>query len=239
MSAGQPKISDNTIRRLKSGWAIELKFSEDAFLEKSRVLIPREDLLSVTTLQFQQSIIVVCPPQLEQLLRPLTETQLLDIRILEQILKPYQPIPIGTATISYAERGTLAEQSREINARSARPEEVIEIMSHCTPDEQEESGLDQMPFRFASQSSNGKTAALSGYEIWNPHMAHVGVLTEPQMRGQGFGFAAAAMSAAAALDSDLIPQWRCRVDNTASQRLGYQLGFMKLGVQLALEVSLS
>ena len=105
MSAGQPKISDNTIRRLKSGWAIELKFSEDAFLEKSRVLIPREDLLSVTTLQFQQSIIVVCPPQLEQLLRPLTETQLLDIRILEQILKPYQPIPIGTATISYAEPG--------------------------------------------------------------------------------------------------------------------------------------
>ena len=156
-----------------------------------------------------------------------------------RVLTTFSAEPLGTATIAYADRNTWVSGSGVGSAHPASSKEALELMSGCTQDEQDESGLEQMPVQFALQSSEGSTAALSGYEAWNSDIAQLGVLTAPQKRGQGFGFTVAAAAASAALDADLIPQWRCRIDNEPSQLLGHQLGFVHLGYQLALVVTLS
>lgn len=236
MTSARLTLSDRSIERVRSGWATKINVSLDAFSHKGRLLVPGEGSSSVVALQLQESTIVICPSMLEPLLASLSETELLDMATLMHVLKPYSPDPLGTATISYADSNTLKNRSGAGVAHSAFPEEIIEVMSCCARDEQDESGLEQMPFQFAVQSSNGKTAALAGYEVWNSDIAQLGVLTAPQSRGQGFGFAAAAAAATAALHTNLIPQWRSRIDNEPSRHLGHQLGFVELGRQLALEV---
>lgn len=237
MSSAYPTLSEASIERVRSGWATKMNISLDAFSHKGRVLVPREGFSSVIALQLQQLIIVICPSMLEPLLSPLSGTELLDMFTLVHVLKFYSPAPLGTATISYAESNTLRNRSEVgMAAHPALPKEIIDVMSSCTRDEQDESGLEQMPFRFAVQPSNGKATALAGYEVWNGDIAQLGVLTAPQSRGQGFGFAAAAATATAAINANLIPQWRSRIDNEPSRQLGRQLGFVELGRQLALEV---
>lgn len=238
MSAVRPTLSESTIERVRSGWATKVGVPSTALTNEGRVIVPREGFSNVIALQLHQTIIVICPPRLEPLLSPLSGAELLDMFTLMQVLKSYNPDPFGTATLSYAERKTLADRHEVLMTHPAGLEEIIEIMSSCTQDEQNESGLEQMPFRFAAQSSKGKAAALSGYEVWNDDIAQLGALTAPQMRGQGFGFATSVAAATAALHANLIPQWRSRVDNAPSQRLGRQLGFVQLGRQLALAVTL-
>ena len=239
MNAVHLTLSENTIERIESGWATKLKVSPNALSHRGKTVVPRDGFLSVVALQLQASVVVICPPTLVPLLSRLSGIELLDMSTLLRILKRFSPDPIGTATIAYADSNTLASGAGVGVAHLATAKEVMEVMSGCTQDEQDESGLEQMPFRFAVQSRDGSTAALSGYEPWNRDIAQLGVLTAPQKRGQGFGFTVAVAAASAAMDADLIPQWRSRIDNEPSQRLGHRLGFVHLGHQLALAVSLS
>ena len=239
MSAVQPPLSENTIERAKSGWKTKLKVSPNALSHRGKTVVPREDFLRIVALQLQESVVVICPPALEPLLSRLSEIELLDMSTLLRVLTTFSPEPLGTATIAYADRNTLVSGPGVGSAHPASSKEALELMSGCTQDEQDESGLEQMPVQFALQSSDGSTAALSGYEVWNSDIAQLGVLTASQKRGQGFGFTVAAAAASAALDADLIPQWRSRIDNEPSQLLGHQLGFVHLGYQLALAVTLS
>ena len=239
MSAVHPPLSENTIERIRSGWATKVKVSPNVLSHLGKTVVPRDGFLSVVALQLQESVVVICPPALEPLLSRLSGIELLDMSTLLRVLAMFSPDPVGTATIAYADSNTLVSGAGVGVAHLASSKEVMEVMSGCTQDEQDESGLAQMPVQYALQSSDGSTTALSGYEAWNNDIAQLGVLTAPQKRGQGFGFTVAMAAASAAMDADLIPQWRSRIDNDPSQRLGHRLGFVHLGHQLALAVTLS
>ncbi len=62
-------------------------------------------------------------------------------------------------------------------------------------------------------------------------IAHLGVLTPPPFRRRGFGLLSAALATNEALDFGLVPQWRSRIENTASRRTAARLGFVEVGSQ--------
>lgn len=237
MSAAHLGLSSKTIERVRSGWVSKLGLPTHVLSNDGVVLVPHADSSTVVALQLQESVVVICPPRLEPLLSQLSKIELLNMTTLMQVLQSHKPDPIGTAAISYAENDILAGRPGTVKVHPADPEDVKAIMSGCTVEEQDESGLGQMPFRFALQSNDGIPAALSGYEVWNNDIAQLGVLTSTQMRRQGLGLAVAEMAISEAFKSNLIPQWRNRLDNRASLQLRRQLGFVQLGLQLAVSVT--
>ena len=108
------------------------------------------------------------------------------------------------------------------------------LREKCTPEDWHESGLIDMPVRVATRRADGKVAAVAGYERWGRHLAQLGVLADPAWRGHGYAAAAAARAAQAAQNEALVPQWRSRIGNTASDDLARRLGFQPIGQQLAI-----
>jgi len=154
-------------------------------------------------------------------------------------LHSYRPEVVGMATLSFAQA---SETALRLPCAGAVASEAVgeaeQVLAACTAQERQESGLEEMPavFRFVAHARDGAPAALAGYEIWAGRLAHLGVVTHPRYRRQGFASAAAAAAANAGLNERLLPQWRCRSDNLPSHALSERLGFVTLGRQLAIRL---
>lgn len=229
--------TDVTFDRVRRGWAAKLSVDVSALTVPGITLVSKESSKSVVALELQNSVVVLCPPSLVPILSPLSQSELLDMALLLRILDEYRPDPVGTATIAYADIGALRESSDTNFARVANTHEVNAVMSSCTESEQAESGLANMPVLFAAQSADGEAGAIAGYEAWNANIAQMGVLAAPNLRGQGLAFSAAQEAAHKAIEAGLVPQWRCRIGNQSSYRLGQRLGFHEMGRQLTIDLS--
>jgi hypothetical protein len=113
------------------------------------------------------------------------------------------------------------------------PQSVHDLERQCPPDDVTEVGLSRMADRFVLLDDRDATSAGSGYDEWEGILAHLGVLVPPALRRSGLGTLAGAMATNDALDSGLVPQWRCRPENTASLGLARRLGFEPVGTQTA------
>ena len=114
MRANHSKLSDATLQRIRSGWAKELGLPLKTFPDVGRLLFTREDFSFLVVVQLQDSIVIICPPQLEALIAPLMEEELFNLVTLEQILNKYNPKPIGVATLSYLESDTFVDRCESI-----------------------------------------------------------------------------------------------------------------------------
>lgn len=111
------------------------------------------------------------------------------------------------------------------------PQSVHDLERQCPPDDVTEVGLGGMADRFVLLDDREAPDAGSGYDEWEHILANVGVLVPPALRRSGRGTLAGAMATNDALDSGLIPQWRCRSENTASLGLARRLGYESVGTQ--------
>lgn len=227
---------DATRDRVRSGWASKLDVDVSLFLEPRITLVPRENSKGIFALELQDSVVVLCPASLLPVLSPLSHNELLDMNLLLRILHAYQPKPFGIASIAYAHPGTLRESPAVGMTRVANSQDAQVLFASCTQSERDESGVAGMPNLFVAQSADGGAAAIAGYEAWNADIAQMGVLANPIQRGRGLAFAAASVAAQASLDAGLIPQWRVRIGNQSSYRLGQRLGFYEMGRQLAIDL---
>nr|WP_241742910.1 GNAT family N-acetyltransferase [Arthrobacter bussei] len=57
------------------------------------------------------------------------------------------------------------------------------------------------------------------------------VITPPDERRKGYAQRIAAVAVAESMAAGLVPQWRARTDNTASQRTALRAGFAYAGTQ--------
>jgi len=180
--------------------------------------------------------VAICQPELLSTLSPLSSLDFLNMSLLLKSLDDYNVDPIGIASISYADSETLKKSSSFANSREGDLQEVELILSACAESEREESGVATMPFIFIAESITGKPAAVASYEIWSDKIAQLGVLTKPEYRKLGLAASAVQKSIQSALGSALVPQWRCRIGNSSSERLSRTLGFHNVGFQLAIDV---
>ena len=231
------RLSPPTRAAIRSGWSRKLEVPADLLGRPGVHLLERGSATAVVVLELERTVVVLAPPSATAALARLDATELLDISALLASLAHLTPRAIGTASLAYAEAVEGAGLGRgPAEAGPAGVAEAEALLSECAPAERDESGLVDMPFRFVCRSADGRPVALSGYEAWGGSIAQLGVLTRASDRRRGFAQRVAVTAARSALGGALVPQWRCRLGNDASARLGRRLGFAPYGRQLALEL---
>ncbi len=234
------RLCPPTRAAIRSGWSWKLEVPADLLGLPGVHLLERGSATAVVVLELERTVVVLAPPSATAALARLDATQLLDISGLLASLAHLTPRAIGTASLAYAEAVEGAGAGRGPAEAEAEPAGVAEaeaLLSECAPAERDESGLVGMPFRFVCRSADGRPVALSGYEAWGGSIAQLGVLTRATDRRQGMAQRVAVAAARSALGGALVPQWRCRLGNDASARLGRRLGFAPYGRQLAVDLS--
>ncbi|WP_247826936.1 GNAT family N-acetyltransferase [Arthrobacter antioxidans] len=112
---------------------------------------------------------------------------------------------------------------------------VRELERRCPPDDVAEAGLAAVehPFVLLDGDSEAPPTPLAGagYDIWQGILAHIAVITPPEDRRKGYAGRVAAVAVEDAMAAGLVPQWRARTDNTASQRTARRAGFAFAGTQ--------
>lgn len=218
------------------GWADRLGVPPEWLERPGTRTFTRHGLTAVVALRLGDATVAVAPPDAVPALDRLSGAQLLDPATMLSALAAFAPRLLGAATLAYADGATLRQPSAPA-ARAASAAEVADLVASGPADEAAESGVADMVDRLAVTAPDGTCAAVAGYQPWGDAIANVGVLTRPALRGRGLGRAVAAAASHRAIEQGLVPQWRCRVGNDASARLGASLGFVVVGRQLALEVA--
>jgi hypothetical protein len=115
---------------------------------------------------------------------------------------------------------------------------VRALERRCPPDDVAEAGLGGVEYPFVLvHGSDGEGGAEptplagAGYDIWEGILAHVAAITPPEERRKGYAGRVAAVAVEEAMAAGLVPQWRARTDNTASQRTARRAGFVFAGTQ--------
>lgn len=110
----------------------------------------------------------------------------------------------------------------------------------CPPDDVAEAGLGEAEHPFVlvdapdgheHQPDAPTPLAGAGYDVWAGILAHISVLTPPDERRKGYAQRVTAVAVEEAMAAGLVPQWRARTDNTASQRTARRAGFAFGGTQ--------
>ncbi|HEY1135632.1 MAG TPA: GNAT family protein [Nocardioides sp.] len=184
---------------------------------------------AVVVLVVGDSCIVACPPDLVGAVRALPLADLLAAERLAELL-PVPAHPLGTATLAFIDAPPPAPPHA---ARRATPDDVEEVRTRVGPDEWDESGLADLTERWAVPGPDGCAVALAGFSPWREHVAQLGVVAVPEVRGRGYARSAATAAVTHALAEGLVVQWRSSIGNTTSARLGAALGCVPIGRQSA------
>ncbi len=115
---------------------------------------------------------------------------------------------------------------------------VRALERRCPPDDVAEADLGGVEYPFVLVDGSAEAAdvqptplAGAGYDIWEGILAHIAVITPPEERRKGYAGRVAAVAVEEAMAAGLVPQWRARTDNTASQRTARRAGFLYAGTQ--------
>lgn len=232
VTSGLDSLSEAIVHRV---WAERLGVTPAVFEGDEPVFVHRPDLQAVVVVRLGKKLAVAAPERALSPLRRLAGPRLLDTASLLEALEPFRPSLFGVASLSFADHHTIAPAT-DGTARAATDADVEAVISRCSTDERDESGLLHMNTRWITADDNGEPAGVAGYEVWGGGLAHVGVAVATESRKRGLGARAATVAAMHAIGAGLVPQWRCRLDNVASARVGKRLGFAPVGEQIAIDL---
>jgi GNAT superfamily N-acetyltransferase len=148
---------------------------------------------------------------------------------------------LGEAQLYFCDDLPLLDGPPAVVSSEARA--VRELERRCPPDDVLEAGIGQSEHPFVLLDGNGDgdgsdvgarapvPLAGAGYDIWAGILAHIAVITPPDDRRKGYAQRIAAVAVEEAMAAGLVPQWRARTDNTASQRTARRAGFAYAGTQ--------
>ncbi len=154
----------------------------------------------------------------------------------EGLLDRVDDIPgrvFGAARLAYADAGTLrAEAHDNIEEVLIDDPRLARMEAAADHDEWWEGVVIPDRAAHAVVGADGELEAIGMVETWFGMTGHIGVITRADRRGRGLAGVAAGAAARECLDRDLLPQWRARVGNDASQHVADRLGFVTIGVQI-------
>lgn len=182
------------------------------------------------------SVVVSLPPERADPLRALLSLPPL-VDSPERLIDALAPVAtriVGPAWIGYATEVPLPMPPAR--ALSADDQEALACLREgCTPIDWDHGGssLDQP---CSGVFVDGRLAALAGYEIWGGTIAHIAVVSHPDLRGRGYGRGAVAHLAARALTTGLLPQYRTLDANIPSVRVAETLGFHRFATSVAVRL---
>jgi len=212
-------------------WARRLTVAPNVLRSPGTTFVPREGADAVVVVRLGLACVVLAPePALVQL-RGVEPDLLVDIGTVAAGVLRLGPRPIGVATLGYRDVPTVGSGGDAVEVADSAAADALQV--RCGAEEWAESGLASMSLRWVCRTVDGRPAALSGYEPWGAHIAHIGIVAATAEQRKGFALVAASAAIRHAIGGGFVAQWRSRMGNTASDGLAGRLGFTPLGVQLA------
>lgn len=146
---------------------------------------------------------------------------------------------IGPTLMSVADRATLAAapppDGGTLGVVGVHDLDLQSLRLAVADEEWEHSALGEAEAPVTVVRAGGVVAA-SGWTAIG-RLAHLGVLSHPDVRGRGYGRAAAADAARRAMAEGLLPQWQTLEANGPSVAVGRALGFTTLARRWALRLA--
>jgi len=137
------------------------------------------------------------------------------------------PCPLGYCDAVTVRRDVSWPTCRLLGAKDATA--IAQLRAVCGNEAWKHGGVNPETQRavFGCFAEEQLVAAAS-YEQWSEVIAHVGLVTSPAFRGQGFGKAVGRAAAEYALQMGFVPQWRTLASNAASVAVGKAIGFEEI-----------
>ncbi|USQ77497.1 GNAT family N-acetyltransferase [Ornithinimicrobium cryptoxanthini] len=222
-------------------WTQLLKLEDGALADLTPGRITRRDpkARAVTFVRLLSHGVIVGPQWAIDRAADRSDDELAELQVLQELTADHDSRPLGAATLSFTDV-SIDGLPEAVTADDDAT--VATLEGRCPPEDVEEVGLAGMPTRWVVLGSSPEAprekapAAAAGFVVWADVLAHLGVLTAPDQRRQGQGTVAAGLAINAALAAGLLPQWRSRADNEASQQLARRLGFQPLGSQTTVHI---
>jgi hypothetical protein len=227
-------VDANTRSIIELAWARVLELPDEALLARTPGRITRPDDSTIMFVTLWEHRLLLAPESVLARAAALSDDQLADGTCLLSLSRDPETGNagrlLGEATLWFADDYVTgpAVQSVVVTDDAAAVEDLERL---CPPDDTAEVALSQMMWKFATLDDTDQITAGAGFDEWRNILAHLGVLTPPALRRYGYATVAAGIATNEALDRGLIPQWRARFGNVASQSLAARLGFERVGTQ--------
>lgn len=238
-------MTKNSVALLTKYWFEELGCRPED-LPPGRVHVAAHGTLKgyrgIMAFKRNQSCVVSCPAELVQTIHSsLSQTradEAFRAHFFERLLGNKVDRIIGPAWV-----GQLAEtefrpshgpETREITQGDVPVVEAF--LASCPPEDVEVSSIEPERFPMFGAFANGTLGAVSSYEILEGYIAHIGILTHPNFRGQGLGRKAISNAAEAALKAGLGIQYRTLLSNVSSVAAAKRLGFRDFAETIAIRL---
>ncbi|HEU5484122.1 MAG TPA: GNAT family N-acetyltransferase [Microlunatus sp.] len=220
----------NTEAIVRLAWARVLGLPDDALTEPAdgRITRPSDELIMFVRLWRHE--VLVGPSDFLDRARGSDSDDLVDGSRLLASSSRWRGRLLGQATLAFRDE-YLALEELESVCVTDDPAAVLDLEKACPPDDVAEVGLAGMSRALVTLDELDQPTAGAGFVEWETIIGHLGVLTPPAFRRRGFGLIAAALAVNEALDHGLVPQWRSRVENSASRSTAARLGFVEVGSQ--------
>lgn len=233
-------LPELTLAKVEEYWARELGCTR----EELRPLAPRVQVHrggisgfpGVFILAAGAAPVISAPSDIASVLRPsasrFTSDTTANVVILgELLLRAAAGRIVGPSQLSYVDAASFrrvkappSSDTRELNETDLP--HLWALKAHCPPAEWEPKNFNLEAKRsFGAFGDNGELLAVADFAIWDEQIAHIGVITRPAVRGQGYGTLAVAAAVSCALDAGLVPQYWALRENQSSLAIRAKLGF--------------
>jgi GNAT superfamily N-acetyltransferase len=136
---------------------------------------------------------------------------------------------VGPASLAYTDGDALVSLTNLHGTRWLTADDAAalgQLRAACDPVEWSHAGI-QPGRQLVVACFNGTTIVSAGsWEARGP-VRHIGVISHPAYRGNGYATAVGAALTAAAIADGAIPQWQTLISNVPSRAIGLKLGFVE------------
>src|SRR5262249_47414262 len=148
------------------------------------------------------------------------------------------PAIVGPAYVGYLyDREFVPRKGVPARVLTDEDQEALQRMAaRCEPIEWEHSGIEFDRRPIFGCPVEGEMRSASSFEIWGGTIAHIGVISDPAYRCQGFGRATVSAACVEAIRRGLIPQYQTLKSNTASLEIARALGFQEYATRLSIKL---
>lgn len=226
-------MDPNTRSIVELAWARELGLADDALLRPypERVVGVRDHAVIFVTL-WNHSVLLA-PERVLVSAVGLETDALSDGSTLLSLARTAGHLgarSLGRVTLAFTDRYVAGGGLESVVATQDR-EALGDLERCCPPDDVAEVRLSARAWHLVALDDDDAVVAGAGLDEGQSLLADLGVLTAPGQRGRGWGRRAGALAVNEALDRGLVPQWRARSGDPASEGLARRLGFQVVGGQ--------
>lgn len=178
-----------------------------------------------------ERLIIASPPDRAELIKEatfgITPEEAFSVDWLQRVFGDDAEKIRGPAEVCYADETSFRAEPNSGRALLASEYDAYRaLVESLDPKEIEEiGGVRSDAFPAFGAFSDGILCSVTNYEVWEPSIAQIHIITHPNYRRRGFARAAVQALAAEALDRGLILQWRAHAWNESSLSLARALGF--------------